>query len=72
MNSKLRRQLLGPAGRSVIYLAAGVALFLFVVEGTRQALGGRFHREEQVVEPARVEAPAGRYVPPAEVDYPFF
>lgn len=75
----LRRRLLGTTGRSIAYLAAGVALFACVAASAWHGVTGRFVQEPppRVAVAREPEAPpppppVERFVPPAEMRFPFY
>lgn len=64
--------LFGDTGRALIYLVAGVLLFVCVLGGFRETwILARQPRTPHAAAAKPMEKPE-RYVPPAEVVYPFF
>lgn len=77
MNKHLRRRLFAPASISVVYLAVGVVAFGLIADGfvqTWQAARRPAPPPVAAVDDSDDAPPPvdERYVPPADIEYPFF
>lgn len=76
MNKKVRRRLFNSTTYSFLLFAAGVVMLAFVAEGFslawREAQPKPAASETAVAVAEEAAPPPTRYVPPAEVEYPFF
>lgn len=75
MNRRVLRRIFSIQSRLAVYLAAGVVLFGFVAVAMIQAVRGQWVDDSPaiaLVDVVRDEAPPARYVPPADVQLPFY